>query len=52
MKLREFPLLADQNIHADVVGLLKVGYTEWIAADRIAEQFPATGNGKWTARTK
>jgi hypothetical protein len=34
-------IYAFASTHPDHVGLLKVGYTERIAADRIAEQFPS-----------
>jgi hypothetical protein len=37
-------IYAFASTHPDHAGLLKVGYTERIAADRIAEQFPSGVN--------
>ena len=37
-------IYAFASTHPDHSGLLKVGYTERIAADRIAEQFPSGVN--------
>ncbi len=38
-------IYAYASTHPDHAGLLKVGYTERVAADRIAEQFPSGLNG-------
>ena len=37
-------IYAFASTHPDHAGLLKVGYTERVAADRIAEQFPSGVN--------